>query len=103
MVRRLGGALMLTDAGWLVGLGPLMGFFLLWMQKQTWIKGLWLLASAIGAAMMIVGAYGLSVGWHPTEWRQAPMAVLMLVAVSNLTSQTTKAVVDAVHPPGSQD
>ncbi len=91
---------MLTEPGWLVALAPLMGWFLLWARQQQWIRGLWLLATATGAAVLIVGAYGLSAGWHAVEWRQAPMAVLMLVSVSNLTSQTTRAVVEAVRPPG---
>ena len=94
---------MLNDASWLVAIGPIMGWFLLWMKKQEWIKGLWLLLTAILASAAVVASYGWAQGWTTAQWHQLPMAVLMLVSTSSLTSSTTQAVVDVVRPENRQD
>ncbi len=78
----------MNPPAWLVALAPLMGSLLLWAKSAGKIQGFGLLFTAIGIAVAIVGAAGLAKGWDARQWRRAPMAVLMLVSVSDLTSGT---------------
>lgn len=77
----------LAQHQWLVYLAaPLTGAIMHKLNGN--LKGFVALFSSAAVSLMVVGAWGFANGWHPAQWREAPLLVLMLLGWSSLTTTT---------------
>ena len=73
---------------WMPALAPVMGIALGWARQQAWLRGFGLLGTAVATAVVVSGAFGLSQGWGPQEWRAFPFTVILLVGESKVAGAT---------------
>jgi hypothetical protein len=77
-------------------IGPLVGFIMAKIKDAGKVQGFGLLAVALLVTVLVTGAYGLAEGWTVDAWRKAPLAVIVILSVSQLTAQTTLHTRDAL-------
>jgi uncharacterized membrane protein YbhN (UPF0104 family) len=70
-------------------IGPMVGFIMAKIKDTGKVAGFWLLLVAALVTLGVIGAYGLAESWTVTEWRKTPLATLVILAFSQLTSVTT--------------
>lgn len=70
-------------------IGPLVGLIMARIIQTGKVQGLMLLVVALLVSTVVTGAYGLAEGWVLESWRKAPLAILVILSVSQLTTQTT--------------
>lgn len=85
----------LSHYPYLLALGPAMGIVLGWARQQSWLRGFGLLGTAIVAAALTVTGFGLYQGWGWSQWRELPVAVALLVGLSNVTGSTLGTALEA--------
>jgi hypothetical protein len=81
---------------YLLTLGPAMGVVLGWARQQSWLRGFGLLGTAVVAATLTVAGFGLLHGWSWAQWRELPIAVALLVGLSNVTGSTLGTALEAL-------
>jgi hypothetical protein len=77
-------------------IGPLVGFIMARVKSSGKLQGFALLWTAFAVSVAVTGAYGLAEAWTVEAWRKAPLAVIVILAFSQLTAQTTLHVQDVI-------
>jgi hypothetical protein len=77
-------------------IGPLVGIIMAKIKDTGKVQGFMLLGVAFLVTLAVTATYGLAEGWTGEAWRKAPFAVVVILAVSQLTAQTTLQVRDSV-------
>jgi prepilin-type N-terminal cleavage/methylation domain-containing protein/prepilin-type processing-associated H-X9-DG protein len=70
-------------------LGPLVGLIMSKIKDSGTVKGFALLGVAVLVSLGVIAAYGFAEGWTGEAWRKVPLALIVIVSVSQLTAQTT--------------
>ena len=77
-------------------IGPLVGLIMAQIKGSGKIQGLALLGVAFLVTLVVTFTYGLAESWTGEAWRKAPLAIVVILSVSQLTAQTTLQVRDSV-------
>jgi hypothetical protein len=70
-------------------IGPLVGVIMARIKNLGKVQGFGLLGIAFLVTLIVTATYGYAESWTVETWHKAPFAVVVTLAVSQLTSQTT--------------
>jgi len=70
-------------------IGPLVGFIMAKIKNMGKVQGFGLLGIAFLVTLVVTATYGFAENWTVETWHKAPFAVVVTLAISQLTSQTT--------------
>ena len=69
-------------------IGPLVGFIMARIKNAGKVQGFSLLGIAFLVTLIVTTTYGYAESWTVETWHKAPFAVVVTLAISQLTSQT---------------
>ena len=80
----------------LVVVGPLVGLLLAKIKATGKIQGFGLLGVSFLVTAVTLIAYGFADNWSAETWRKAPFGILVILAISELTTNATLHTRDAI-------